>query len=171
MSKTRAEELPIWESQVTRGWHYSVETHGMLCGTITMRTKPCTFPNDHGRLIFEATYKTALTNTFVLTQRLTEVRYRPRPHQPLSAGRAAPLPARVFAKGKQAITPACTSHRKTRPASLLFEGVGDLVLWTGLSRGVKEPHCCVFCFVLFYNNILSQPLGSVKASSPLTLRA
>lgn len=71
----------------------------MLCGTITMRTKPCMFPNDHSRLIFEATYKTALTNTFVLTQRLTEVRYRPRLHQPLSAGRAALLPAPVFAKG------------------------------------------------------------------------
>lgn len=117
MSKTRAEELPIWESQVTRGWHYSVETHGMLCGTITMRTKPCTFPNDHGRLIFEATYKTALTNTFVLTQRLREVRYRPRPHQPLSAGRAAPLPAPSLQKASKRLpqhAPVTGKHTQLR---------------------------------------------------------
>lgn len=103
----------------------------------------------------------------LLAQRLTEVRYLPRRHQP---PREAEMLGRcAFAKNaskwlpQQVITPACTSHRKTHPGFASLWGGGRLGLVNRLSRGVKRLQC-----------FLQHPLRascSVKASSPLTLRA
>lgn len=152
---------PIWESRhpgmalFTGDTRHAVWSHH--------HEDKITYVPQGPRQAYFRSYLQNCSNKYCLrTQRLPEVRYIPRRHQPPSEAEcSAAVHLQNASKWLPQHAPVTGKHTQ---ASRLFEGVGDLVLWIGYHvvwRG--------------YNVFLQQhPLRascSVKASSPLTLRA
>lgn len=97
------------------------------------------FPSDRGRLIFEATYKIALTNTFSTPKTHRGWMYTQTTSAPECRGAAWAL---HICKGLASDYPSMHQEQENTPRlRFSLKGGGRLGLVSRLSRDVSEPHC------------------------------